>query len=544
MAQLKDTELIDNALQDGYVTVHDYRGAHLPDLLNEKPSGTVSLFLKEGKKLKLKSNKHDVKHYKSLSENYHEDTNVHLLDGEALKLLLVKYPQNAPFTMARLAPRAGWLFGMPGLLRRLVKGDVKFRGVRTLTSNGKDQKWLLMEYPRFDFSGFSLSAEIGVEGFLKFLGDEKVRYVVVRFFQKLPEIYRKGGDLDLLVSDEDEEKVKLFLRNHPGSIHVDALTASSDYYPPYLANKILDGAVEGPAGSLVPAPDDAFHSLAYHALYHKGFKSGIKSNLPHAAVKPNPDNDYSGILDGMAKDLNIDVEIGMETLDEYLLQVGWRPESRFIREGYEEGWANRLFFSNKRTSEVGLGVYILKEKAVRLGHVDRFIEEIEKRKVTILRKKAFTPEEKKVISMSLRGGNWATNTGKSDHDLTPAMALVLLDTRPYSMFHAKRGEGQSSIEALKTSLRKIFDEDADSMVHSTDNTREAWEYIEACFPDDFDAIRQTVDEYYEGFEATTWGQVHFSIELFMNRVREFMKKSPRKGMRKLIRLVVVKLVIR
>ena len=37
MAQLKDAELIDNALQDGYVTVHDYRDAHLPDLLNEKP---------------------------------------------------------------------------------------------------------------------------------------------------------------------------------------------------------------------------------------------------------------------------------------------------------------------------------------------------------------------------------------------------------------------------------------------------------------------------------------------------------------------------
>ncbi len=49
------------------------------------------------------------------------------------------------------------------------------------------------------------------------------------------------------------------------------------YFPPYLADELLDRAVIHRGLCRVPAPREHFLSLAYHALYHKGGDSGIPS---------------------------------------------------------------------------------------------------------------------------------------------------------------------------------------------------------------------------------------------------------------------------
>ena len=65
---------------------------------------------------------------------------------------------------------------------------------------------------------------------------------------------------------------------------------------------------------------------------------------------------------------------------------------------------------------------------------------------------------------------------------------------------------------MKRELRKKFDEVADSLIHSTDNTHEAWEYIEVCFPEDVQAIRGKIDEYFRDFEASFADRLQFSIQ--------------------------------
>ena len=107
-----------------------------------------------------------------------------------------------------------------------------------------------------------------------------------------------------------------------------------------------------------------------------------------------------------------------------------------------------MFWTEDQSKEVGLGLLILKEKALRLGVVDRIIEEIENQQYMVLRKKTFDTAEKQIAMTLLRGGNWRTLTGEATYDYEPAMAVAILDTRPYSVFNAKQGVGESRVRQL------------------------------------------------------------------------------------------------
>ena len=53
-----------------------------------------------------------------------------------------------------------------------------------------------------------------------------------------------------------------------------------------------------------------------------------------------------------------------------------------------------------------------------------------------------------------------------------------------------RGYEHFKIRNLKKVLRAEFDTSERGAVHSTDNAHESWEYIDICFPDEVEIIRQ------------------------------------------------------
>jgi len=99
------------------------------------------------------------------------------------------------------------------------------------------------------------------------------------------------------------------------------------------------------------------------------------------------------------------------------------------------------------------------------------------------------------------------------------MAVVILDTRPYNLFHAKRGTDMNRIQLLKDKLRSIFDNDETSMFHSTDNTSESWEYIEFCFPGESDTITNMIDQHYRNFSASRWAKFQFYVRFVSHHMR-------------------------
>ena len=180
--------------------------------------------------------------------------------------------------------------------------------------------------------------EIGLERFFRTLLDRRVRYVVLRWFDQLPQI-KPGGDVDLLIHDDDIEKISdLFVSDVRGVacdlFSVSGLRGSSfrgiPYLPPARALGVLEKAVVFRDLMLIPCPEDHFLSLAYHAVYQKGLRSGLPTSVIGLQPELKPRHDYAEILKKLAADLNIQVSITMESLDEYLGSRGWHPLPEMI----------------------------------------------------------------------------------------------------------------------------------------------------------------------------------------------------------------------
>jgi hypothetical protein len=226
-----------------------------------------------------------------------ERADVYFLDNEATKVMLADFPATAHYVLVRAAPHVSWVIALPGILRRLKLGLLRYEGRVTIPVEGKQTHWFAYRHVMSEslHTRLSISESVGVAGLLAYLRTEQVRYVVLRFFEKLPALQRVGGDIDLLISDEDEKKVKTFLKEHPGTITVDAWTVSRKsfnditYYPPPLARAVLDSSIEGPGGALVPSPGVALWSFIYHVLYHKGLFAGVASTLLPELVNKTPE---------------------------------------------------------------------------------------------------------------------------------------------------------------------------------------------------------------------------------------------------------------
>jgi hypothetical protein len=178
-----------------------------------------------------------------------------------------------------------------------------------------------------------LPHQIGVEGFLRRLQHHHIPHAVLRWFDSLPEI-APGEDLDLLVDDAHLEPVRKILANGVGIQPIDLYSVSgrsgSDfrglpYYPPACANQLLDGAIVHHNLCRVPAVREHFLSLAYHAVYHKGFASGLADHADAMPPREKTDHDYHSVVASLAARLGLELPITLTDLDAYLAQHGWRP---------------------------------------------------------------------------------------------------------------------------------------------------------------------------------------------------------------------------
>jgi hypothetical protein len=183
-----------------------------------------------------------------------------------------------------------------------------------------------------------IPAELGIEGVATRLRERNVRYVVLRWFEDLPEI-REGGDLDLLVHDDDCEALDAVLDGPPTSIQCDVYTVSGlpgsaysgvPHLPPAKAANLLARATSFKELYRVPAPEDHFLSLAFHAIYHKGARTGLPTSFAELVPLAHPINDYPGTLQRLAQQLGLDVSLDLETLDKFLVEQGWAPTPEMI----------------------------------------------------------------------------------------------------------------------------------------------------------------------------------------------------------------------
>ncbi len=180
---------------------------------------------------------------------------------------------------------------------------------------------------------------LGVEGFFGALRTAGARHVVLRWFEDLPHVER-GHDQDILVADEAVAVVDGLVSDWPRGQKIDYYSVSGRQgtgyrpdllvdvpaFPPQVAQSLLASAQERPGGWSVPGPREHLLGLAFHAVYLKGYASGLAPDAGTPARKKGS-RDYAAVLTdlGQAADVPVSQPVTMASVDAMLDREGWRP---------------------------------------------------------------------------------------------------------------------------------------------------------------------------------------------------------------------------
>lgn len=186
-----------------------------------------------------------------------------------------------------------------------------------------------------------LRKDITVVELINTLNEKNCRYVILRWFDNIPNI-KDGDDIDILIHDNDIKIISPLLTrsNRKGSsIFVDVYSVTglrgfdykkTSYYPPSIAENLLKRSVVNHMGVRVPSKEDYFYSLAFHAIYHKGSISGLPLSSIDTSRYGTCQRDFTIILSSMAEELGLDTAINVADLSQLLKKKGWQPTQQML----------------------------------------------------------------------------------------------------------------------------------------------------------------------------------------------------------------------
>ncbi len=351
-----------------------------------------------------------------------------------------------------------------------------------------------------------IPASLGIVGFLQKLEGAGVRHAVLRWFEDLPQL-PTGEDIDLIVEDSSLEMVRAALDDGPGIQPIDVYSVtglpgadfrSMPYFPPYLTEQLLESVVVHRGLCSVPGPREHFLSLAYHALYHKGSDSGIPASETAAARSARAGHDYISILRRLAAGLGVDVAITLEDLDAYLDAQGWRPpHDMLIRLSRRNRWMRSLLRQHESsgTFDDRLAVFLVRQEALRRGGVDSAAKLIVEQGFEVRAIRKFDEKRIPTLARSLRGGNWGSGPWPISGG-PPVAAIVAYDPAPITPTRKQKKRFPFITNArllCKERLRDAFNDGIPSdrhcnVIHSSDNGREALDYLRIIMPECVDQL--------------------------------------------------------
>lgn len=418
-----------------------------------------------------------------------------ILLHKSRKLLVAGYPNSPRFVYISIFPILGFIIPIFGLVRRILNESIKYHGIVFINFKPYikiENVTELVNRP----TNFLFDSRVGVSGIIQFLNANSIRYVIPRFFEKLPELHRDGGDLDILVDDKDYEHLCKFLMDNPGDIPIDVHTVHHPtpstglpYFPPVLACNMIENSNKHPSGASVPNDYYYLLSIIYHALYHKGFDSGIPSNLSNI-MKPS-DNDYLGKITELLKRNSINMNlITMENCAKLLTDLGYGLHNDTLEHLRRRNmWVNLSLSNFEPYYESGLGVIFIRGTVDpdSISKIQSFITDLN---FQILYSNELSEYEAGRATNSLRGGNWYSAYGS---DLTPSYMFVIKDLKCKSIIIKNSGTRLSRVRKLKLALRRDFKYLGNDRFHATDDTRQSIEYLGLIKQDLIDKFKLSIN---------------------------------------------------
>jgi hypothetical protein len=263
--------------------------------------------------------------------------------------------------------------------------------------------------------------------------------------------------------------------------------------------------VPHPSGARVLCPADHFHTLAFHALYHKGYSSGLPVSAAEGPRSDNPEHDYLRTLSGLATELGLDVDITMEDLDCFLHEAGWRPAlDTLAKWSPNNPWVEQLHESliGDDPAPEGLAVLIVRERAADPGSLDQIARLAREHGLVQVALETLTSGARERASRSLRGGDW----GQGPYPISggePAALLVVVDPSPVppspEQLAAHPGLDNGRLPVFKEAVRSWWNEqqtpaDRCNVLHTSDSAAHARHYLEEIVPDGTDRLVQKAVE--------------------------------------------------
>lgn len=383
--------------------------------------------------------------------------------------------------------------------------------------NGKESRGILFKrkYKKERKARHYLSPEMPFDSLFDRFNEQKLRYVVLRWFDKIP-FSDIQEDVDLLVADEDIHKVQQSLNEKVGILPFDLYSVSGlpgsgfkdmAYYPPNLGEQILADRKLWNGRFFVPGKRHYFLSLLYHAVYHKGIKSGIPVHDGEAGKQGLADHEYLIILQKLAEENGVELkQLNLKYFHDFLQKEGWAPATDTIRKlpkenaAWLQGTITRSTDDFEKAGEVM--VFVIREWAYKRGLTGFIINWLEKSGLNLVKAVELNREQKRQASQRLRGGNWGQGPWPVSGG-EPAVLLVMYDYHPKPLnekFRKKYPHVENEHYLFKEEVRReinsnLESEEKTNPIHSSDDEIEALDYINMVIPETMSSIRNTIIEW-------------------------------------------------
>jgi hypothetical protein len=235
--------------------------------------------------------------------------------------------------------------------------------------------------------------------------------------------------------------------------------------------------------------------MAYHAVYHKGYESGIPSATGKSLEVAGLDHDYPAALQECAKKSGSNIpEMTLEGLDGFLQAHNWNPARDALEKlSARNLWIKDRFFTDLATLEAhwkGFSVFIVREQG--LEHLDLVRTMLFDAGFDILFDAAIEGDGRANASRNLRGGNWNRGPWPMSGGM-PAWLFAVNDCFPVvpGKELAEKHQGLVNARLLDTKIRirdavnKLKPHGKQSnVIHSADNPHQGLEYFNVVCPDE------------------------------------------------------------
>lgn len=331
--------------------------------------------------------------------------------------------------------------------------------------------------------------------FFSILNERRIEYVLLRWWKDLPEI-PEGEDMDILIRDEHRDLVAdlLTFTDNGTGLKCDIYTVTGcnygshkgiPYFQSNLAHELLATRTEY-RGAYVPSPKLYFASLAYHALFHKGYTSGLAGFDKKTA---NIEHDYAKVLKEQMQLLNLKLKLDAQSVFNWLSDEDFAPAEDTLSK-LAEIRPELSFLQEKLHCDIRGGelmVYVIRERLVKDGILQNFTSFLQEHfQFDIIDVKMLSDAEKERCTRHIRGGKWDKGPFRYSGG-NPEAFVIAYDYHPFPLSNEEmkkqsRMTNANNLHAKYTfrdliSTKLVAKKSHYNGVHSADNEHDSWFYI-------------------------------------------------------------------